>query len=174
MIGSQGIFKGTVFLDVQRTTLLNILGNIEMVDEVFRFLLFRLCTGSDLCLCLFIRIVTIDTDALMLLLIVNGSTVILEPVMLHSSVYIALGSFFGFLQSVVIQFIIKAVFKVMISGNQITTFRLCCFGADFALIFLCNGVFFGIGITPYRMVSLVLRKHFLESGTVLCTEDRIK
>ena len=172
MIGSQGIFKGTVFLNVQRTTLLDVLCYIEVVNEVFR--LYRFGNAIDLCVCLFIRIVAIDTDALMLLLIVNGCTVILEPVILHSSVYIALGSFFGFLQSVVIQFIIKAVFKVMISGNQITTFRLCCFGADFALNFLCNGAFFGIGITPYRMVSFVLRKHFLESGTVLCTEDRIK
>ena len=118
MVGSQGIFKGTVFLDVQRTTLLDVLGYIEMVNEMF--LLYRLGNAIDLCVCLFIRIVTIDTDALMLLLIVNGSTVILEPVILHGSVYIALGSFFRFLQGVVVQFIIKAVFKVMVSGNQIT------------------------------------------------------
>ena len=118
MVGSQGIFKGTVFLDVQRTTLLNIFGNIEMVDEVFR--LYRLGNAINLCVCLFIRIVAIDTDALMLMLIVNGSTVILEPVILHGSVYIALGSFFRFFQSVVVQFIIEAVFKVMVSGNQIT------------------------------------------------------
>ena len=118
MVGSQSIFKGTVFLDVQRTTLLNIFGNIEMVNEVFR--LYRLGNAINLCVCLFIRIVAIDTDALMLLLIVNGSTIILEPVILHGSVYIALGSFFRFFQSVVVQFIIEAVFKVMIGSNQIT------------------------------------------------------
>ena len=118
MVGSQGIFKGTVFPDVQRTTLLNIFGNIEMVDEVFR--LYRLGNAINLCVCLFIRIVAIDTDALMLLLIVNGSTIVLESIMLHGSVYIALGSFFRFLQSVVVQFVIKAVFKVMVCGNQIT------------------------------------------------------
>ena len=172
MVGSQGIFKGTVLLNVQRTTLLDVLCHIEMVNEMFR--LYRFGNAIDLCVCLFIRIVTVDTDALMLLLIVNGSTVILEPIILHGSVYIALGSFFRFFQSIVVQFIIEAVFKVMISGNQITTFRLCCFGADFALNFLCNGVFFGIGITPYRMVSFVLRKHFFKVLTAFRTEDRIK
>ena len=55
----------------------------------------------------------------MLLLIVNGSTIVLESVILHGSVHIALGSFFRFLQSVVVQFIIEAVFKVMVGGNQI-------------------------------------------------------
>ena len=119
IVGSQGIIKGTVFLDVQRTPLLNVLGNIKMVDEVFRFLLFGFRTGSDLCVCLFVRVVPIDTDALMLLLIVNGSTIVLEPIILHSSVHIALGSFFRFLQSVVVQLIIEAVFKVMVGGNQI-------------------------------------------------------
>ena len=119
IVGSQGIIKGTVFLDVQRTPLLNVLGNIKMVDEVFRLLLFGFRTGSDLCVCLFVRVVPIDTDALMLLLIVNGSTIVLESVILHGSVHIALGSFFRFLQSVVVQFIIEAVFKVMIGGNQI-------------------------------------------------------
>ena len=118
MVGSQGIFKGTVFPDVQRTTLLNIFGNIEMVDEVFR--LYRLGNAINLCVCLFIGIVAIDTDALMLLLIVNGSTIVLESVMLHGSVYIALGSFFCFLQSVVVQFVIETIFKVMVSGDQIT------------------------------------------------------
>ena len=119
IVGSQGIIKGTVFLDVQRTPLLNILGNIKMVNEVFLFLLFGFSTGSDLCVCLFVRVVPIDTDALMLLLIVNGSTIVLEPIILHSSVHIALGSFFRFLQSVVVQFIIEAIFKVMVGGNQI-------------------------------------------------------
>ena len=118
MVGSQGIFKGTVFLDVQRTTLLNIFGNIEVVDKVFR--LYRLGNAINLCVCLFVGIVAIDTDTLMLMLIVNGSTVILEPVILHSSVYIALGSFFCFLQSVVVQFVIETIFKVMVSGDQIT------------------------------------------------------
>lgn len=64
-----------------------------MVDEVFRLLLFGFRTGSNLCVCLFVRVVPIDTDALMLLLIVNGSTIILESVILHGSVHIALGSF---------------------------------------------------------------------------------
>ena len=61
----------------------------------------------------------------MLLLIVNGSTIVLESVILHGSVYIALGSFFRFLQSVVVQLIIEAVFKVMVDGNQIATLLFC-------------------------------------------------
>ena len=117
IVGSQGIIKGTVFLDVQRTPLLNVLGNIKMVDKVFRLLLFGFRTDFDLCVCLFVRVVPIDTDALMLLLIVNGSTIVLESVILHGSVHIALGSFFRFFQSVVVQFIIEAVFKVMVGGN---------------------------------------------------------
>ena len=137
IVGSQGIIKGTVFLNVQRTPLLNVLGNIEMVDEVFRFLLFRFSTGSDLCVCLFVRVVSIDTDALMLLLIVNGSTIVLEPIILHSSVHIAMGSFFRFLQSVVVQLIIEAVFKVMVGGNQIATL-LFCFRDNFARMFPRN------------------------------------
>ena len=137
IVGSQGIIKGTVFLDVQRTPLLNVLGNIEMVDEVFRLLLFGFRTGSDLCVCLFVRVVPIDTDALMLLLIVNGSTIVLESVVLHGSVHIALGGFFRFLQSVVVQFIIEAVFKVMVGGNQIAAL-LFCFRDNFVWMFLCN------------------------------------
>ena len=137
IVGSQGIIKGTVFLDVQRTPLLNVLGNIEMVDEVFRLLLFGFRTGSDLCVCLFVRVVPIDTDALMLLLIVNGSTIVLESVILHGSVHIALGSFFRFFQSVVVQFIIEAVFKVMVGGNQIAAL-LFCFRDNFVWMFLCN------------------------------------
>ena len=62
MVGSQGIFKGTVFLDVQRTTLLDVLGYIEMVNEMF--LLYRLGNAIDLCVCFFIRIVAIDTSFL--------------------------------------------------------------------------------------------------------------
>lgn len=47
-------------------------------------------------------------------LIVNGSTVILESILLHGSTYISLGSFFRFLQGVVVQFIIETILKVMI------------------------------------------------------------
>ena len=93
-----------------------------MVDEVFRDNFDAICVEVrriDLCVCLLIRIVAINTDALMLLLIVNGSTIVFETVRLHSSVYISLGGFFGFLQSVVVQLVIKAVFKMVISCNQI-------------------------------------------------------
>ena len=91
----------------------------------------------------------------MLLLIVNGCTVILETVILHGSVYIALGGFFCFLQSVVVQFIIEAILKVVVSGNQIATLRLCRFGADFVLIFY-NRRISGITLFIFLMVELYL------------------
>ena len=73
----------------------------------------------------------------MLPLIVNGSAIVLEPIVLHSSVHIALGSFFRFLQSVVVQLIIEAVFKVMVGGNQIAALPFC-FRDNFARMFLLN------------------------------------
>ena len=50
---------------------------------------------------------------------IQQKTIQMASVILHGSVHIALGSFFRFFQSVVVQFIIEAVFKVMVGGNQI-------------------------------------------------------
>ena len=53
------------------------------------------------------------------LLVVDGCTIICEAVAFHRTVHIALCGFFCFFQRLIVQFLIKAVFKVMICHDLI-------------------------------------------------------
>ena len=176
MVGSQGILKSAVLFQRQRPTDFQIICDIEVVNEVFRYFQFNEFYAIDLCMSFFIRVITIDTDILSLLLVINCGTVILKSVILHCAIHITLCGFFSFSQSLIVQLVIKAVFKVVVGSYQITVWvrLLCNFGADFALIFLCNGFLFISRILSQDIISFVSGEHFLESGTVLCSEDRVK
>ena len=117
-VGSHRILERAIFLDVQRTTLLNIFHHIEVVNKVFRFEsnFDAICTEvrcSNLRMSSFIRVITINTEILSFLLVENSSTIVCEAVTFHRSVHISLCSFFCFFQSVVIQLFIKTIFTEM-------------------------------------------------------------
>ena len=67
----------------------------------------------------FIRVIAIDAQILPCLLVVDGCTIICKAVAFHCAVHITLCGFFRFFQRLIVQFLIKAVFKVMICHNLI-------------------------------------------------------
>ena len=69
--------------------------------------------------CPFIRVIAIDAQILPCLLVVDGCTIICKAVAFHCAVHITLCGFFRFFQRLIVQFLIKAVFKVMICHNLI-------------------------------------------------------
>ena len=119
MVGSQGILKSAVLFQRQRPTDFQIICDIEVVNEVFRYFQFNEFYAIDLCMSFFIRVITIDTDILSLLLVINCGTVILKSVILHCAIHITLCGFFSFSQSLIVQLVIKAVFKVMVGYHLI-------------------------------------------------------
>ena len=162
-IGVHGVLKGTIFPDVQRTGLLQILHHVEVVDEVFGNRCGFDFRYNDLGLSLFVGIAAVNAEVFLLLLIIDGGTVKFEAIRLHRAVYIALSHFLCFLQSEVVQLFVKAVLDGMIGNDLIATLRL-----SFGLGFLCF-----MDAVLQTVVSLVLCEHFLELGTVFGTEYRI-
>ena len=75
--------------------------------------------GRRLLLCLFIRIITVDAEALVCFGIIHGSAVVCKTVFLHRPGNIALRRCFCFFQRLIIQLIVKAVFEMMIGGHLI-------------------------------------------------------
>ena len=76
-------------------------------------------TSRYLCVRPFIRVIAVDTQILPCLLVVDGCAVIRKAVAFHRAVHITLCGFFCFFQRLIVQFLIKAVFKVMICHNLI-------------------------------------------------------
>ena len=72
-----------------------------------------------LCLCLFVRIVPVNTKAYVRIGVINSGPIIGKAVRFHRSGHIALRRSLRFFQRGIVQLIIKAVFKVMIGGNII-------------------------------------------------------
>ena len=71
-------------------------------------------TSRYLCVRPFIRVIAVDTQILPCLLVVDGCAVIRKAVAFHRAVHITLCGFFCFFQRLIVPFLIKAVFKVMI------------------------------------------------------------
>ena len=164
--------EGCILMEGQCPPHLQILRHIEVVNKRFRnslrFFIGHIHAGCmNLCVGVFIGIITVNADTPMFQLIVDCGTVILETIVFHGSVHISLGSFFCLLQGFVVQLVIEAVFKMMICRNQIAAFRLFRFGADFLLDF------FGGMTATQAVVPFITGKHFLKAGTVLCPEDWI-
>ena len=75
--------------------------------------------GCCLFLCLFVRIITVDAEALARFGVIHGSAVIGKTVFLHRTGNIALRCGLRFLQRLIVQLIVKAVFKMVIGCNLI-------------------------------------------------------
>ena len=75
--------------------------------------------GCCLLLCFFVRIITVDAEALVCFGVIDGSAVVCKTVFLHRPGNIALRCCFCFFQRLIVQLIVKAVFKMVIGCNLI-------------------------------------------------------
>ena len=86
------------------------------------------CKGCCLFLRLFVRVITVDTEALVCFSIIDGSAVVCKTVFLHRTGNIALRCGLRFFQRLIVQLIVKAVFNMVIGCNLIGLERamVCC------------------------------------------------
>ena len=77
------------------------------------------CKGCCLFLRLFVRIITVDAEALARFGVIDGSAVVCKTVFLHRTGNIALRCGLRFLQCLIVQLIVKAVFKMVIGSDLI-------------------------------------------------------
>ena len=84
--------------------------------------------GCCLFLRLFVRVITVDTEALARFGIIHGSAVIGKTIFLHRTGNIALRCGLRFFQRLIVQLIVKAVFSMVIGCNLIGLERamVCC------------------------------------------------
>ena len=75
--------------------------------------------GCCLFLCLFVRVITVDAEALVCFGIIDGSAVIGKTIFLHRTGNIALRRGLRFFQRLIVQLIVKAVFNMVIGCNLI-------------------------------------------------------
>ena len=75
--------------------------------------------GCCLFLCLFVRIITVDAEALVCFGVIDGSAVIGKTIFLHRTGNIALRRGLRFFQRLIIQLIVKAVFKMVVGSDLI-------------------------------------------------------
>ncbi len=75
--------------------------------------------GCCLFLRLFVRVITVDTEALACFGVIDGSAVIGKTVALHRTGNITLRCGLCFFQRLIVQLIVKAVFKMVVGGNLI-------------------------------------------------------
>ena len=81
--------------------------------------------GCCLFLRLFVRVITVDAEALACFGVIDGSAVIGKTVALHRTGNIALRCGLCFFQRLIVQLIVKAVFKMVISSDLIRRGHLC-------------------------------------------------
>ena len=86
------------------------------------------CKGCCLFLRLFVRIITVDAEALACFGIIHGSAVIGKTIFLHCTGNIALRCGLRFFQRLIVQLIVKAVFNMVIGCDLIGLERamVCC------------------------------------------------
>ena len=86
------------------------------------------CKGCCLFLRLFVRIITVDAEALACFGIIHGSAVIGKTIFLHCTGNIALRRGLRFFQRLIVQLIVKAVFNMVIGCDLIGLERamVCC------------------------------------------------
>ena len=75
--------------------------------------------GCCLFLRLFVRVITVDAEALARFGVIDGSAVIGKTIFLHRTGNIALCCCFCFFQRLIVQLIVKAVFKMVIGSDLI-------------------------------------------------------
>ena len=67
----------------------------------------------------FVRIITVDTEALVCFGVIDGSAVVGKTIFLHRTGNIALCRGLRFFQCLIVQLIVKAVFKMVIGSDLI-------------------------------------------------------
>ncbi len=84
--------------------------------------------GCCLLLRLFVRVITVDTEALVCFSIIDGSAVVCKAIFLHRTGNIALRRSLRFFQRLIVQLIVKAVFNMVIGCDLIGLERamVCC------------------------------------------------
>ena len=84
--------------------------------------------GCCLFLCLFVRVITVDAEALACFGVIDGSAVIGKTIFLHRTGNIALRCGLRFFQCLIVQLIVKAVFNMVIGCDLIGLERamVCC------------------------------------------------
>ena len=75
--------------------------------------------GHRLLLCLFVWVITVDAEALVCFSIIDGSAVVCKAIFLHRTGNIALRRGLRFFQCLIVQLIVKAVFKMVIGSDLI-------------------------------------------------------
>ena len=75
--------------------------------------------GCCLFLRLFVRVITVDAEALVCFGVIDGSAVVCKAVFLHRTGNIALRRGLRFFQRLIVQLIVKAVFNMVIGRNLI-------------------------------------------------------
>ena len=75
--------------------------------------------GRSLFLRLFVRVITVDAEALACFGVIDGSAVIGKTVFFHRTVNIALRCGLRFFQRLIVQLIVKAVFKMVVGCDLI-------------------------------------------------------
>ena len=78
-----------------------------------------------LLLCHFVGVVTVNTETLARFGVIDSSTVVCKAIFLHRAGNIALRRCFCFFQRLIVQLIVKAVFKMVISSDLIRRGHLC-------------------------------------------------
>ena len=77
------------------------------------------CKGCGLFPRFFVRVITVDTEALACFGIIDGSAVVCKTIFLHRTGNIALRCGLRFFQRLIVQLIVKAVFNMVIGCNLI-------------------------------------------------------
>ena len=77
------------------------------------------CKGCCLFPRFFVRIITVDTEALVCFGVIDGSAVIGKTIFFHRTGNIALCRCFCFFQRLIVQLIVKAVFKMVVGSDLI-------------------------------------------------------
>lgn len=77
------------------------------------------CKGCCLFLRLFVRVITVDTEALVGFGVIDGSAVVCKTIFFHRTGNIALCRSLRFFQRLIVQLIVKAVFNMVIGCNLI-------------------------------------------------------
>ena len=119
------VFKDLLPLVLAPAVIQQIRFNEVHIQESGQFCGILLCgvmlqrKGCCLFLRLFVRVITVDAEALVCFGVIDGSAVIGKTIFLHRTGNIALRCGLRFFQRLIVQLIVKAVFKMVIGSDLI-------------------------------------------------------
>ena len=119
------VFKDLLPLVLASTVVQQIRFNEMHIQKGGQFCGILLCgvmlqrKGCCLFLRLFVRVITVDAEALVCFGVIDGSAVIGKTILLHRTGNIALRRGLRFFQRLIVQLIVKAVFKIVVDSDLI-------------------------------------------------------